>query len=271
MASSRQLGCYPKVAAGGEGRIAPTCPARLHSRAGHCFWTRVIFSRLYLPGGTSPSHSILLIILNFLGMAENPESKETPKLKVSPAGSTGHLTLPPLSKKRCFWGHQGLWWGHWISGSHTTAHMPSFRCPKAWASGWPIRAGCERLLLALKAAGQPSLRPLEGEHVIGSIRALRLAEQASCLSIFQGECISGGCSLDHRCLEGQRGVCSGAGSGPLEKSAFNGGPNCCLFSSSGRARRKLSHKVAIPEMSSCGSFRRSALLTSFLPIISVPT
>lgn len=142
-------------------------------------------------------------------MTENPENKETPKLKVSPAGSTGHLILPPLSKKRCFRGHRDLWWGHWIFGSHTTAHISSFHLPTAWKSGWPIRAVCERLLLVLKAAGQPSLRPLEGEHLIGSVRALRLwPSRPPACPFFKGNAFSGECSLDYHCLEDQRRLCS---------------------------------------------------------------
>lgn len=50
----------------------------------------------------APSYSTLLIFPNFLGKTENPEGRATPKLKVSLAGSMGHLTLHPLSKNRYF-------------------------------------------------------------------------------------------------------------------------------------------------------------------------
>lgn len=51
-----------------------------------------------------PSYSTLLIFPNFLGKAESPEGRGTPKLKVSLVGPMNHCTVPLIKKNRFFWG-----------------------------------------------------------------------------------------------------------------------------------------------------------------------
>lgn len=148
----RQLG---RPLLGVRVRLPVPSPSSFSAAGRYCPWSRVTFRPwAVFPWKIFPAHlySILLISPNFLGKAENPEGKGTPKLKVSLRHPwiTSHY---PLSKNRCF---QELWWG--TLNIWEPAPLPiSFHLPTARGSGWPLRAG--RLLLALMVVGNTAQKP----------------------------------------------------------------------------------------------------------------